>query len=37
MLGFAKHFVAFCNEFNKYNNTGARISDSTSHIALKLL
>ena len=22
-LGKREHFIAFCNEFNKYNNTGA--------------
>ena len=24
----AKHFIAFCNEFNKSNSTGARMLDS---------
>ena len=27
----------FCNEFNKFNNTGARMLDSLYHMTLKLL
>ena len=29
------HF--FCNEFNKFNNTGARMLDSIYHMTLRLL
>ena len=27
----------FCNEFNKFNNTGARILDSIYYMTLRLL
>ena len=27
----------FCNMFNKFNNTGARMLDSTNHMILRLL
>ena len=33
----AKLFIAFSQEFNKFNNTGARILDSIYHMAFKLL
>ena len=32
----AEHFIAFCNEFNKFNNTGAQMLDSIYHLTLKL-
>ena len=33
-----EHFIPFfCNEFNKFNNTGARMLDSIHHMTLKLL
>ena len=28
---------SFCNEFNKFNNTRARMLDSIYHMALRLL
>ena len=28
------HFICFCNEFNKVNNTGARMLDSIYHMTL---
>ena len=30
-------FYLFCNEFNKFNNIGARMLDYIYHIILKLL
>ena len=27
--------LSFCNEFNKFNNTGARMVDSIYHMTLK--
>ena len=35
--GFAENFISFPNEFNKFNNTGARMQDSVYHIILKSL
>ena len=35
MRGFAKHFIVFPNEFNKFNNSGARMQDSIYHMTLK--
>ena len=32
----AEHFIFFRNEFNKFNNTGARMLDSINHMTLKL-
>ena len=32
----AEHFIAFRNEFNKFNNTGARMLDSIYHMTLRL-
>ena len=32
MQGFVKHFIAFCNKFNKFNNTGAHILHIIYHI-----
>ena len=33
----AEHFISlFCNKFNKFNNTGARMLDSIYHLTLKL-
>ena len=29
--------MAFCNEFDKFNNTGARMLDSIHHMTLSLL
>ena len=37
MRGFPSILSLFCNEFNKFNNTGAQILDSIYHMALKLL
>ena len=35
-MNIAKHFISFfCNEFNKFNNTGEQVS--FCHMALKLL
>ena len=33
---FAEHFIDFPNEFNKFNKTGARMSDYVHHMTLKL-
>ena len=33
----AKHFIYFCNNFNKLNNTGAQMLDSIYHMELNLL
>ena len=27
----SKHFISFCNEFNKFNDTGVRMLDSIYH------
>ena len=37
MRGLRSILSLFCNEFNKFNNTGARMLDSIYHIILKLL
>ena len=37
MQGLTSIFSLFRNEFNKFNNTGARMSDSIYHMTLKLL
>ena len=31
----AEHLSLFLNEFNKFNNTGARMLDSSYHMTLK--
>ena len=31
------HFIAFLHDFNKFNNTGARILDLIHHMTLRLL
>ena len=36
MRGLSSILSLFRNEFNKFNNTGARIIDSIYHMALKL-
>ena len=36
MRGLSSILSLFCNEFNKFNNTGARMLDSIYHMALKL-
>ena len=33
----AKHVIAFCNELNKFNYTGAGMLDSIYYMSLKLL
>ena len=37
MRGLPSILSLFSNEFNKYNNTGARMLDSMYHMTLKLL
>ena len=37
MRGLPSILSLFCNEFNKFNNTGARMLDSIYHMTLKLL
>ena len=37
MRGLPSILSLFRNEFNKFNNTGARMLDSIYHITLKLL
>ena len=37
MRGLPSILSLFCNEFNKLNNTRARISDSIYHMTLRLL
>ena len=37
MQGCAKHFIPFCNKFNKFNNTETWILDLSSHMTLKVL
>ena len=37
MRGLPSILSLFRNDFNKFNNTGARILDSTYHMTLKLL
>ena len=36
MRGLSSILSLFCNEFNKINNTGARMLDSINHMALTL-
>ena len=35
--GFPSILSLFCNEFNKFNNTRARMLDSIYHMTLRLL
>ena len=35
MRGLSNNLFLFCNEFNKFNNTGARMLDSIYHRILK--
>ena len=35
--GLSSILSLFCNEFNEFNNTGARMLDSIYHLTLKLL
>ena len=37
MQGLPSILSLFCNEFNKFNNTRARMLDSTYHMTLRLL
>ena len=37
MRGLPSILSLFCNEFNKFNNTGARMLDSNYHMTLRLL
>ena len=37
MRGLASILSLFRNEFNKFSNTGARMTDSIYHVALELL
>ena len=37
MQGLPSILSLFCNEFNKFNNTGARMLDSIYHMILTLL
>ena len=37
MQGLPSILSLFCNTFNKFNNTGARMIDSIYHMTLKLL
>ena len=37
MRGLPSILSLFCNEFNKFKNTGARIIHSTYHMTLRLL
>ena len=37
MRGWREHFITFRNDFNKFNNRGARMLDSIYHMTLKLL
>ena len=32
-----KHFIPFSQDFDKFNNTGARMLDSIYHLTLRLL
>ena len=36
MRGLSSILSLFCNEFNKFNNSGARMLDSFYHMTLKL-
>ena len=35
-MRLAEHLISFCNKFNKFNNTRARILDSIYHITTTL-
>ena len=35
-MRLAEHFITFHSEFNNFNNTGARILDSTYHMMLSV-
>ena len=37
MRGLPSILSLFCNEFNKFNNLGARVIDSIYHMTLKIL
>ena len=37
LRGLPSILSLFCNEFNKFNNTGAQMLDSIYHMTLKLL
>ena len=37
MRGLPSILSLFCNEFNKFNNTGARMLDNIYHMTFKLL
>ena len=37
MRGLTRILAFFCNEFNKFNNIGARMLDSIYHMTLKTL
>ena len=37
MRGLSSILSLFCNQFNKFNNTGARMLDSIYHMILRLL
>ena len=37
MRGLSSILSPFCNEFNKFNNTGEGILDSIYHMSLRLL
>ena len=37
MRGLPSILSLFCNEFNKFNNTGTRLLDSIYHMTLKFL
>ena len=37
MRGLPTIFSLFCNEFNKFNKTGARMLDSIYHMTLRIL
>ena len=36
MRGLPSILLLFCNKFNKFNNTGARMLDSIYHLTFKL-
>ena len=37
MRGLPSILLLFCNKFNKFNNTGARMLDSIYHMTLKFI
>ena len=37
MGGLPSILLLFCNKFNEFNNTGARMLDSIYHMTLKLI